>query len=155
MVEILLSYDIDNKHYELTGFKSLWSGRYLMELSDGEGSEINFYQEDTEKLLDVLERIELAGLTGVDFATSEEYNEDTEEYTGEYYWDDSTMDNDDINPYFGADNGMYGTWCSIDTIRIFIGMLYEYIGERPIDINDIEMYGLKTLMKLYKEVVNG
>jgi len=155
MAELLLQYNINYKTCELTGWRSQFTGNYIMMLSDCCGSEINFYQEQVDNLLQLLCNIRFATNEGVDFATSEEYNEDEDEYTGEYYWDDGLLYDGRINPYFEPDDGVYGTWCSSETIDIFIAMLRQYINNDIDDMENLDMYGTRRLIAIHNEVVYG
>lgn len=118
-------------------------------------SEIEFRVEDIDKVIDLLERIEDyledEPRSYIDLSNYE--GEDVDgDATGEYYWTDDLMYNDDINPNFSPDDNIYGNCIYRDNIPYILEALREYAN--PSSIDRLDRLTLKSILRLKRNLTN-
>ena len=120
--------------------------------------EVSFNNYNLEKAIEVLKNIyrKLIENPSWDYINCEssEYWNENDEPSGEYYWEDSTMDDDDINPYFAPYEDFYGSNISRDRVPYIIMALEEY-SSPTISDETLPKFSLNRLLKLYKDNKNG
>ena len=119
--------------------------------------EVSFNDYHLDQAIEVLNNIyrKLIDNPTWDYINCEasEYWNEEDEPTGEYYWDDDTMNDEDINPYFEPEGDFYGTNISRERVPYIIEALEEYNNPTITD-ESLPKFSLNRLLKLYKDNKN-